>query len=579
MKISWKPEYAKIARSPLLDNVKLKVLSLATSKDIEDYFKSVLTSNTSISASDMDNLLKFLVETQFVIDVNIPHKEILVSVVSTYLNEGMSELIKIKFNSSTDVLRLAVALSNGDVSLAKNTKFINFSRKMRRFLLNRLDNIENKFLSEEMMEKAPIWIRLGEKLHVGEYKKAYPNAAKAFHEVRNSQVKTFNSKFQNAELTQDVVDVLKIKPGVFARNLDNILRKYEGTEIILDAFKSKANKVSTPVLLQLFTHFTGRNSYDNRVVFPKGSVAKLKVIPGTNEQLDTKISNSVVKITHDELVSRFSKLDPWKTVYIDPAIEKFIVPFSERSASEQLKSVVRGSRIPMNSDKEIVRFFIYWHEKGSRADIDLSATMYDEDFNLVSDVAYYNLREGGFGFHSGDITSAPNGASEFIDINYNKLLKEYPRAKYLMMNINSFNNVKFSDMQEVSAGFMMRDHVNSGEIYEPKTVEYKFSVKTEANNSVPLIIDIENKEVIWCDITFKNGNGYSDVRNSLTNLKNIANAFVNLKKTTFADLILLHAEARNAKIVTDKNKAEVVFSLDSGFTPYDIAKISSELLA
>ena len=48
----------------------------------------------------------------------------------------------------------------------------------------------------------------------------------------------------------------------------------DGGGIVVKEFESVASKISTPVLLQVLTHFKKRNDIDFKVFFPKGNVAK-----------------------------------------------------------------------------------------------------------------------------------------------------------------------------------------------------------------------------------------------------------------------------------------------------------------
>ena len=73
--------------------------------------------------------------------------------------------------------------------------------------------------------------------------------------------------------------------------------------------------------------------------------------------------------------------------------------------------------------RHFLRFFIYWKQKhNNRTDIDLSVAYFDKSLTSLGHVSWTNLREG-FTTHSGDITSAPDGASEFIDINIKKAIE------------------------------------------------------------------------------------------------------------------------------------------------------------
>ena len=73
----------------------------------------------------------------------------------------------------TDILRLAVELSDGDTSLSQKTRFKNFTRRERKILLQLFDNC--KVNLEDMLRHRQMYLRLGEKIHPGEYREKYPH--------------------------------------------------------------------------------------------------------------------------------------------------------------------------------------------------------------------------------------------------------------------------------------------------------------------------------------------------------------------------------------------------------------------
>ena len=82
-----------------------------------------------------------------------------------------------------------------------------------------------------------------------------------------------------------------------------------------------------------------------------------------------------------------------------------IVPLAQRAASKSLRTLVRGSRLPL-PDTRFIRLFLWWKNGRARTDIDLSAAFFDANFVFMQTVAYYNLKGFG-GYHSGDIVDAP----------------------------------------------------------------------------------------------------------------------------------------------------------------------------
>jgi len=424
------------------------------------------------------------------------------------------------------------------------------------------------------------WKRLGEILHPGDYKKRFPNSFKSFKIIRNNlKFTTFASSVEIALVNGDIkaaVNFLKDRPGDFARRLDHLLRVHNRSTTVINAFEKIADKVSSPVLLQVMNHFSNRTKQkDLRVFFPKGSIAKLKAIENNLPKLSDEVCKFITFICEEALKGQFKKLGKLGKVYVDEELKQFNVPFAMRSFSRAMKTVARGSRIKLPAANTI-RFFIWWKNiKEDRVDIDLSAIGLNDNFGHEIDIAYYNLREIG-SYHSGDITSAPKGASEFIDINVKKCL-EYG-VRYIVMCVNSYTEQSFCELPECFAGIMLRKSNKSGEIYEPKTVLNKFDLTADTKICIPLIIDMKSLEMIWTDLALKNHPNYNNnVFNNQSTLALMAKSMVEMNKPTLYDLFNLHAKARGRK-TKDKKIADTVFSLKTGITPFDTEKIISEFL-
>jgi hypothetical protein len=618
----WLPKYKKDARVALDEKVELTVIGLATEQDVIDITQRIVTSNTSISETDQADL-KWLVENDyFVMPPAIPYKENLAIVAALFVDDSFKERQPAKFDewfkplfkTATDVMRLAVVRSNGDVSLKINTKFRRFKRWERQLFLSLLEQC-GATCAEDMFRqgrKGERWLRLAERLNPQDYRNKFPKAYRAVQLLRAhpEQIKTFNSKVEQAVRAGDAptaVGLLSKRPGEFARRLDHLLRqipkpakppaRWRAVELITETFASVAGEVSTPVLLQVLTHFKHRNTPATmRVIFPKGSIAKVRAIPPIPGVLEPGVIEELTAVCTAALKQRFRTLEKMGKVYVDPKLGDYLVPFSQRSASRSLRTLVRGSRIEFPEGKNTIRFFVYWKNQKngdstrsdirSRVDIDLSALLYGPKWDLITQIAYYNLRsdygEQDFGFkavHSGDITDAPTGASEFIDVDIPSALKA--GVRYIVMDIRSFTEQLFSDLTGAYAGWMLREKPQSGEVFEPKTVVDRADITSAAIACMPLILDLEERKVIWMDVVTpgRARGGYRRGNNALNNLDSIAliaTAFTQIAKPTLYDLLTLHASARG-KLVADSAKADVVFSVASG-TPYEIDKIASAFL-
>jgi len=483
-----------------------------------------------------------------------------------------------KFDTATDVLRFAVALCDGDVSLAEKTRFKSFARSERRLILGLFNQING--LDEDFARRPETFKRLGERLHPREYSAQFPIAASAFATVRDNKRKpvTFNSAVENAlssGATSAAVSLLKTRPGEFARRLDEVLRSANNitqARAFVKAFDAVAAQVSAPVLLQARAALQADRG-GNRIFFPKGNVSKFKAIPDTRGDIDLSVRNAAVEACNKGLVARFSEKGSLGKVYVDSALDGVNVPLTIRDASKG-RVLGRGSRMPFNEKTNVLRFFIWWKDidiggRNGRVDIDLSAVLLDDNFNTVEAVAYYNLRGLG-ATHSGDITSAPHGASEFIDIDPAKVLER--GARYVAMTVHSFSRQNLSDIPEVFAGYMERSDHDSGEVYDPRTVENRVDLTTPTTNSVPYIFDMKTGEAIWIDMALRlGGYGYGGNNAASTSLttENLVSAVVRKNYPSLGDLFRLHAKARGT-LVDSPAEADVVFNLDNAFRTEEV---------
>lgn len=577
------PNYDKKRRPPLKDEVQLKVIDLGSKDDFNSIFTRLLAAKTSISATDKSTI-EWFVKTynSHVLSLTpeeIPLKENVALYIGCLLQNNIEadEQIKRHVSTATDVLRIATALSDGDISLAQNTKFKSISKHHRRLLLRTLENIGS--ITEDLLRYKNRWKRLGEILHPFEYKKLFPKCYEAFDILRNDKpFATFNSRVEQALANKDLPQarqLLKTRPGEYSRRLDHLIRLSDQVQEVIADFKHIAPKVSTPILLQLKTHFEERyNNHALRIFFPKGDVGKAVAIDNNLPEIDVETCQKVVELCKQTLVDKFSVLPPLGKVYLDEKLKDYNIPFGQRSASKALKTIPRGSELDLPVG-DTIRLFIYWKNGDSRTDIDLSALALDKNSGYVSTVAYYQLKTEGI-YHSGDITSAPEGASEFIDIEMSKCLKQ--GIRYIVMSINSYTKQAYCNLPICFAGYMVRQFPESGEIYDPLTVENKFDLTANTKIAIPIIIDLKEKKVIWTDLSLtSNPSTNNNVHHNLSTTSIINKAMTTLVKPKLYDLFSLHIAARGEQVL-DIDEAKTIFAVDNGIRPSDIDIIMSEYL-
>jgi hypothetical protein len=574
------PRYPEAEREPLREEVRLRVIDLGTKEDFEAILTALVGSNGSLSEADK-GIVAWFVETYGdglvrLLPREIPQKESLALLAGCLLKRSEPTYLLPHLKTATDVLRVAVVLSGGDVSLASPTKFRKFSRRERRFLLRALEECGE--ITGDMLRWDGYWTRLGEILHPSEYKARYPKVHEAFDVVRNRlPFATYDAKVEAGLRGADipgVVDLLRQRPGVFARRLDHLLRLGGGSAAV-EAFLGGAERVATPVLLQVFHHFKGRSEeHDLRTFFPKGDVAKVQVLEGSLPPLPGDLTAAVADGVRSALVRRFRALPPLGKVWVDDALDRYPVPFAQRSASKSLRTVARGSRIDLPKG-ETIRFFLWWKNGEHRTDIDLSAVFFAGDWTRRGHIAYFQLREDTFGCcHSGDIVDAPEGACEFIDMDTRAMLAD--GCRYAVMCLNSFTRQPYCDLPECFAGWMAREHPQSGEAFEARTVQDKIDLASDTTVSIPVVLDLEGRRVIWADVALKSARRINNVNANGDNLARLARAMVELDRPNLRDLFLMHSEARG--ILSPRDGADAVFSVGEGVTPFDGDKILSEFL-
>ena len=575
--------YAKDDRPPLEERPKYRVIRLGSREDFEGIFTLLAKSKSPFSPADRTDVKWFVAQYRDGIrrlwPAAIPSKENLAVLAAEVIRHTADALALLDphVKTATDVLRIAVAMSDGDVSLAEPCKFGKFRRRNRALLLGWVERAANR--TEDMLRWKPRWVRLGERLHPGEYADRFPQTAAAFDVIRNDRpFETFNGKVEAGLSRKDTVAVLELldaRPGELARRLDHLVRTSPDRQVVVRRFADRAGRVSTPVLLQVMTHFRHRTEpADLRVFFPKGQVANLFATDEPLPELPAGIAAELAAVCERTLAERFAKLPPLGPTYLDPRLTSYLVPFSQRSAAKALRTLVRGSRLPL-PDCTTLRFFVWWKNGKGRVDIDLSAAMYAADYKYVSTLAYYNLKDYG-AHHSGDIVDAPHGAAEFIDVDIARMLER--KVRYVVMCLNSFTEQPYCDLPECFAGWMARQAAASGEVFEPKTVVDKVDVAANTRICLPAVFDLVGREVIWADIALTNQPRFANnVHHNLGGVSLMVRALTNLRKTDLHTLFDLHVRARGER-VADVEAARTVFAVDRGLTPFDLDRVAAEYL-
>jgi len=575
---------------PLDELTPLKLLGLATGDDVWAVFTNVARSRTSLSESSKQFITALVAEhaeeAARRLPAEMPFKENAAYVLGALLRAGApAELLHRFIATPTDVLRVAVALCDGDVSLKEGTRF-KLASAHRRALMGAFEALSQKesHLLEEMLGYRGRWLRLGEVLHVGKFQRRYPKLHACFDVLRNREesIVTHAARVEkllvHGDLSAPIVrnqllQSLAQRPGELARKVDTLLARGLPQQEVLEVLASVLSSVSTTILLTMLSHFRYRaQPAEFRAFMPKGSAAKMYVLNGdARAPLPMAARLRVLEMVESELTSRFAERAPLGKVYVSDSLDGVLVPFSQRSASTGLSPMTRGSRILLDNTKGFVRLFLHWKQTDETGtiDVDLTCGLYDEHWNQISHLSWTNARSMGRSTHSGDVRSAggPNGAAEFIDLDKEALLAR--GVRYAAVTVYSYTGQKFSDFP-CFAGFMEREEPSNGSAFDAKTVKHKFEVTGEQTTLAPAVLDLETGEVVWADLALKGGR-YGSIESSGERTIALFKAVMamNQQRVGLKELFEMHACARG-ELVERREDADIVFDESKLFELDDV---------
>ena len=552
------PDYTPSPRLGIAAGATPTKLTLVDASDLVDLTKRLLESGQVWSTQDKDDLktlmsdsvISQLVGERLTIDsMESPIRE---NFVWASAQGGLLGAWGVnQYSLPTDVLRYAALVSGGDVSLSEPPRF-HLSRAQRRRVAALLDRVIKKLvndpykshyndIADQFARNNSEWKHLAHAIHFKELHARGQLSDEVdvwLSHVMHGCLKTFNSRVEASlydvqtdvhtfdDHTPALLNLLSSRPGEFARRLVEVLRRTMPSRhgLVIYAFSDVADKVSTPVLIQLW----------NLLQFPAGRTdgvpeRRTVAVKTANGQsavvIDNKIMKDVTKAEAESLIRVIEKAlagrKKEKLVELGPDADKYTVPMGTRSASAGGRQIGRGSRVKIDGwdpDSSVIRLFIHWHDIENttyhdygRVDLDLSAIYATEDFSQARQVSYTNLRDMGV-THSGDLTSAPNGAAEFIDVDAKTLLDHGYR--YVITTVYSYTRQPFSVIPEASAGFMVRHSGESqdGKIFDARTVATKYDLALNSTNSTPFVFDLETGEMIWVDLAARSS-GWNAVSN------------------------------------------------------------------
>jgi hypothetical protein len=345
----------------------------------------------------------------------------------------------------TDVLRLACALSDGDVSLVEPTRFWSLSRPVRRALLAGLDAVVAAAPAKlaDVTAHREAFKRLGERLHPHEYPR-WPRAADVFAVARGEkEARSFDSRIEELLGANDVTgaaQLLTAAPGKLFRSLDRLMRAcrtQDERDAIVAAAEQVAPQASGRVLLSAREHFHNRTQETDALRVFVNRLGRAWITTDTRPPVPAPERKRLIAALDAETRRR---LPEPVHLLIDPDVLDVALPLSGKATAAGLGVLPRGSLSPV--DGELLRFFVYWKQTSRTTDFDLSALLLDASYRTVGWLSYTALTQVE-GEHSGDVTDAPDGASEFINLRLGAV-----RGTFIVPQVNIFDGEGFEEVEE-----------------------------------------------------------------------------------------------------------------------------------
>jgi predicted heme/steroid binding protein len=561
------------SRSQMLELKSLKVLSLADDNSLGEIYTNLIKSPARWTESQKEYAQALMSELKISsIDLDVSQfKENTIALASKAITQGL----EIKVSTATDVLRLASAMSDGDVSLRTNVKFRNFKRPERKMLLSLLDNSTN--LMADVGVRPEVFKRLFKALHPGDYKfqnviAVYDNLYKDNYTTLNSEI---DAKIANKDIS--VLNIFKSRPGEYVRKLHHLYSVFK--EDAVDSFIDVVPQLKTIQLVKLSKYIETINDRKELIFAPGGNWTKAQFEKNEKEPFSQGSKDKLLSSISDELSNRLTKQFP-QGVSLGEGLDKIKLQTND----QELATYGRGTEFPIPENMNFIRTASYWACKTAGSNwFDNGWNFFDKDWKDL-DTCCWNTAEAlnKGAIFSGDPTNAKDmegRACQMIDLNIDALVKS--GARYAVWNILSFSHVAFKDA-DVMGTLQWGEDAQSGKLYEPSRAQMVFPVQGDNYTKYVAYVDLVERSLVYMD-----ANLYGNVSSAQDNASKLSEkmpAFVEyLDSLPSVQDLFKHAPKGITPILyTDKDvKVEeqaYVFkpeNTQNSFTQIDLANVLS----
>lgn len=603
---------------------KLKELRLFTEEDLKQVYHSLLASPTPLDASQKDSFETLIDIYGLPDNVEISMKETAMLAVKHLVANGQQAQAQALLKTPTDILRYLWYEKTGYVQIIEPRTLIAQARRFYFDMFGPLDESkyifgplnQSEYAGEEMKEglklkydrkhcqcvaswinnlalspqqatenmnaKRGMWVRMIRALRLGEYsrRKGYEHLADILDAFYRQEQPTWLGILQQARNnrdTQTVLQMLKQRPGLFARSLFATMLRF-GCEETMEAFEQVTDQMPSRLLLSLGN--AAEKYFDpnaTRTAHPITgytiSISKNKLLslysPADLRAMVARVKQCYILSLKHSFAVQATKA---KSIYIAPSLFDIPISVGDRSATIQDTScALMGTRFPVEGDA--VRLFLQWG-KGLHAqplDMDISCHIAFEN-GKTEDCAYYRLKATG-AKHGGDIRAIPEmvGTAEYIELSLPELAEA--GAKYVTFTANAYSCGALSPNLVVgwmNSAYPMKVSEKTGVAYDPSCVQHMVRI-SESNLSRGLVfgvLDVDEREITWLEMPFISQNiqgcDFTAVNALLQRLRN---------KLSIGQLLEIKAEAQHLSLAPSPDEADEAYTYEWALNPAEVSAL------
>lgn len=475
-----------VDRPQLNEKINLKVLSLVDENTENNIIKSLQSNPAKWSDSQKEQAICLFESSNIVVD-DFSYKGNGITIAAQAFGKNA-----VVINNATDVLRLAAALSDGDISLRQKIRFKKFTRNERRTFVNLLAKTNN--LIDDIVLRAETWKRFFSFIHPGDFKNEI--VSNAYDVLYRKDYQTLSSKIENGLKSKNntVLSILSERPGDFMRRLHKVYQIF-GLEGLV-SFSKVINQLSTSQLVKLNRYLRTIGERDNLIYPPRGNWGKVNIVENKKVKIEPSDLHFITTAISSEINKRLNELYPEG---FDVSSDVDLVKL--QTNDQELAPYGRGTRFKIPENITFIRSASYWKQKTKCNNwFDNGWNFFDENWKSIAACCWDEHSFDKAAIFSGDPTNSKDlegRGCQMIDLYIDHLKNK--NVRYALWSVLCFSGIPFNQAEEVLGTLQWGENAEEGKLYEPSRAQMVFPLKGESKTKFVAYIDLVERELVYMD--------------------------------------------------------------------------------